>query len=118
MTSLLKLYICGTPALENLRGCLTFAYANIIAMLLGLLVSLRQMTTRLRLCVPNNVNLPEFEAEVYGLSSDSWRRVTMSLRPDVVVSYIDPFWPATFVSEALHCWQMLKRVKGNSYIEV
>ena len=73
MTSLLKLYICGTPALENLRGCLTFAYTNIIAMLLGLLVSLRQMTTRLRLCVSNNVNLPEVEAEVYGLSSDSWK---------------------------------------------
>lgn len=54
------------------------------------------------LCVPNTVNLPEVEADVYELSLDSWRRVKMSLRPNVVVSYIDPFCPATFVSEALH----------------
>nr|XP_023918080.1 F-box/kelch-repeat protein At3g23880-like [Quercus suber] len=43
----------------------------------------------------------EAEAEVYTLSSNSWRRVGISLRKNVKVSYIKD-WPATFVCGALH----------------
>ncbi|XP_023888148.2 F-box/kelch-repeat protein At3g23880-like [Quercus suber] len=41
-------------------------------------------------------------AEVYTLSSDSWRKVGISLRPKVAVSSIETYSSATFVSGALH----------------
>ncbi|KAL4599920.1 hypothetical protein ACB092_11G162000 [Castanea dentata] len=41
-------------------------------------------------------------AEVYTLSSDSWREVGISLRPKVAVSSIETYSSATFVSGALH----------------
>ena len=41
-------------------------------------------------------------AEVYTLSSDSWRRVGISFRPNVVFSTIESYTCATFVSGALH----------------
>ena len=44
---ILVLFICGTPALENLRGCLVFPKPNIIGFLLDLLISPTPMTTRL-----------------------------------------------------------------------
>ena len=45
---------------------------------------------------------PEVAAEVYTLSSDSWRRIGISLRPNVVFSNIQPYSCATFVCRALH----------------
>ena len=41
-------------------------------------------------------------AEVYSLSSDSWRSVEILLRSNVVAFYIDFFTSAQFVSGALH----------------
>ena len=44
----------------------------------------------------------EVEAEVYTLSLNSWRRVGISLRPNVVVSNVKYYSSATFVNKALH----------------
>ena len=41
-------------------------------------------------------------AEVYTLSSDSWRKVEISLRSKVVVSHIEPYPFPLFFSGALH----------------
>ncbi|KAK4592940.1 hypothetical protein RGQ29_017183 [Quercus rubra] len=50
----------------------------------------------------NRIKRPEVEAEVYSLSSDSWTRVGISLRPNVVVSKVKDYSSASFVNGALH----------------
>ena len=50
----------------------------------------------------NRIKRPEVEAEVYSLSSDSWTRVGISLRPNVVVSKVKDYSSTSFVNGALH----------------
>ncbi|XP_050260076.1 F-box/kelch-repeat protein At3g06240-like [Quercus robur] len=67
-------------------------------------ISYTRHPTQLDLLLDREVEIEiekEAEAEVYTLSSNSWRRVGISLRKNVKVSCIKD-WPATFVCGALH----------------
>ena len=54
-------------------------------------------------------------AEVYTLSSDSWRRVEISLTPNVVVSGMEYFSSAIFVSGALHWFAKIKAFTNGKF---
>ena len=53
-------------------------------------------------CPTGDIMQNSIVAEVYTLSSDSWRKVGISLRPKVAVSSTETCSSATFVSGALH----------------
>ena len=101
---MLILYICGTPALENLRGCLPFLITQSIYVSTGFayqseandykIVKISQMYSSEFLCF-------ELEAEVYTLSSNSWKKVGISLTNKVAIFHFGD-QTATFVSGALH----------------
>lgn len=80
---------------------------NINGRLTDLLINPKPMTTRLQRSIRLLLSgcydeEPKLVAEVYILSSGSWRRVEVSLRAKVEVSCFTANSTATFVSGTLH----------------
>ncbi|XP_030963931.1 uncharacterized protein LOC115985102 [Quercus lobata] len=101
LTLMVKLYICGTPASRKFKRLPDSSLAGAAS---GLAYHCQTHDYKVvKLWFSSHVNIfeniiPPLEAEVYSLSSDSWRRVETSLRPKVGVydSNINAISGATF----------------------
>lgn len=107
LTLMVKLYICGTPASRKFKRLPDSSLARAAS---GFAYHSQTHDYKVvKLWFSSHVNIleniiPPLEAEVYSLSSDSWRRVETSLRPKVGVydSNINAILGATYVSGAMH----------------
>ena len=110
---LAQYYICETRAPESLRCSLfpTIITTMLIVSLLDLLITPKTMTTKILRIVSYvevfGVKLPPAEAEVYTLSTDSWRRSVISFESDSEPNVGSIFQThaevCLFLNGALHC---------------